>query len=74
MTEQQAERFANLCIGIAAIGAAYYVLKTPGLRRVAWVLARNVIAGTAPAWLLSEAMRSWDESAAHHRAARQPGI
>jgi hypothetical protein len=64
MTEQQAERLANLVIGVAAAGAAFYILKTPSLRRMAWGLARNAMAGSGPAWLLAETRRGWERGAA----------
>ena len=62
MTEQQAERIANLVLGLAAAGAAYYVLKTPQLRRVVWQAARNAVAAAGPAWLASETRRAWTRS------------
>lgn len=76
MTERQAERIADIAIGMALAGAAYYILKTPGLRRMAWGLTRNAVAGTAPAWLMAEALRAWDASDAPARApaSRPPGI
>jgi hypothetical protein len=51
-------------IGVAAIGAAYYILKTPALRRMAWGLARTALAGSGPAWLIAETRRGWDAGAA----------
>ena len=68
MTERQAERIANIAIGVALTGAAYYILKTPDLRRLAWGLTRNAIAGGAPAWLMAEALRAWNASDASARA------
>jgi hypothetical protein len=62
MTEQQAEKVANLVIGLAAIGGAIYVLRTPSLRRMLWGLTRTTLAGTAPAWLMTETRRAWHES------------
>jgi len=64
MTERQAERLANIVIGVAAAGAAFYILKTPSLRRMASGLARNAMAGSGPAWLLAETRRGWDGGAA----------
>jgi hypothetical protein len=55
-------------IGVAAVGAAYFVLRTPALRRVAWQLARTAIVTTAPAWLMNEARRAWNESDVHPHA------
>jgi hypothetical protein len=72
MTEQQAERVADIVLGLAAAGAAYYILKTPRLRRIAWGLLRTAIVGSGPAWLIAETMRGWEAGAA--RAPQQPGI
>ena len=60
MTEPQAERLANILLGIAAAGAAFYILKTPSLRRMAWGLARTAMTSRGPAWLLAETRRGWD--------------
>ena len=49
MTEHQAERTANIVLGLAAAGAAYYILKTPKLRRLAWGLVRTAAVSTGPA-------------------------
>ena len=64
MTQSQAEKTANVVIGAAAIGAAYYVLKTPPLRRLAWRLTAVALTGFIPAWLTQEIQASWDASAA----------
>ena len=60
MTESQAERIANIAIGVAAVGAAVYILKTPALRRLAWGLARTALITGGPAWLVAETRRGWD--------------
>jgi hypothetical protein len=62
MTKEQAEKTANVLLGIAAVGAAYYVLRTPALRRVAWQVARAALVSGGPAWLMSELRRGWSES------------
>ena len=72
MTEQQAERVANVVIGLAVAGAAYYVLKTPQLRRAAWGLLRTAVASSGPAWLIAETRRGWDDGT--DQASRQAGI
>ncbi len=74
MTHNQAERLANIAIGVAAVGAAFYILKTPSLRRMAWGLARNAMAGSGPAWLLAETRRGWDGGAAQAPPARRDMI
>ena len=64
MTEPQAERVANILLGIATAGAAFYILKTPSLRRMAWGLARTAVTASGPAWLLAETRRGWDDRTA----------
>lgn len=62
MTEQQARTTANVVMGAAAVGAAYVVLRTPPLRRIAWQFARTWLSGPAVAWAATEVRRAWDES------------
>jgi hypothetical protein len=62
MTEQQAEKAANIIIGAAALAGAYFILRDPSLRRVVWRTARRLVATTAPA-LMVEARRVWAQSA-----------
>lgn len=62
MTEAQARKTANVVLGIAAAGAAYYILRTPQLRRMAFQLAMAALTGTVPAWLTAEVKRAWTES------------
>jgi hypothetical protein len=63
MTESSAEKFANIVMGAAAIGAAYYVVKTPRLRRMAWRLIGGAATGLIPAWLAQEIRSSWEAAA-----------
>jgi hypothetical protein len=63
MTEAQARTTANVVLAAAVIGAAYYVLKTPPLRRRVWHMARLWVAGPVAAWTATEIRRAWDESA-----------
>ena len=72
MTEHQAERTANILLGLAAAGAAYYILRTPKLRRLAWGLVRTAAVSTGPGWLIAETMRGWDGGTA--QTPRLPGI
>jgi hypothetical protein len=62
MTHSSAEKLANIAIGVAVAGAAYYVLKTPSLRRVAWRLTVIALTGSAPAWLGQEIKQAWSDS------------
>jgi hypothetical protein len=62
MTEDSARKVANVILGAAALGAAYIVVSTPQLRRLAWRLARTALTGTLPAWLGKEVHQAWIES------------
>ena len=63
MTEAQARKTANVVLALAAAGAAYYVLRTPSLRRAAFQLAGVALTGAIPAWFSDELRRAWIESA-----------
>jgi hypothetical protein len=62
MTDDNAAWVADLIIAAAVVGAAYYVVKTPPLRRLAWRLGVAALTGTIPAWLGHEIRRAWVES------------
>ena len=62
MTQSSAETAATVVIGVVAVGAAYYVLRTPQLRRTAWRLAIAALTGTIPAWVSQEIKNSWEAS------------
>jgi apolipoprotein N-acyltransferase len=70
MTEAQARTTANVVLAAAAIGAAYYVLKTPPLRRKVWQMARSWAAGPLVAWTAMEIRRAWEMSGS---TAARPG-
>jgi len=63
MTQANAEKVANVLIGAAVVSAAYYVIRTPQLRRVAWRLTVAALTGTIPAWLTQEIRNGWEASA-----------
>ena len=63
MTQASAEKIANVIVGAAVIGAAYYVVKTPRLRRLAWQLTVAAITGTLPAWFGEQIKAGWEASA-----------
>jgi len=63
MTQATAEKVANVFIGAAVAGVAFYVLKTPPLRRLAWRLTIAAATGTIPAWLSQEIRNGWEASA-----------
>jgi hypothetical protein len=39
MTNDRAEEVANVVLAAAALGAVYFIARTPALRRLAWRLA-----------------------------------
>jgi hypothetical protein len=59
MTEETAKRVANMALGVAAVGAAYVIVRTPPLRRMALGLAMTALTGALPAWLAREAQHAW---------------
>jgi hypothetical protein len=63
MTEDTARTVANLILGAAAVGVAYYVMRTPPLRRLAWRLAVSAATGTLPAWFSRELLHAWADTA-----------
>jgi hypothetical protein len=70
MTEAQARTTANVVLATAVIGAAYYVLKTPPLRRRVWQIARSWAAGPLAAWTATEIRRAWEGSASTSASGR----
>jgi hypothetical protein len=62
MTQSTAEKIANVAIGAAVAGVAYYVVTTPALRRLAWRLALTGLTGTLPGWFRQEIQHGWQES------------
>jgi hypothetical protein len=64
VTDENARRIANAVIAAAALGAAYYVVRTPPLRRTAWKLLVAAVTGAVPAWLGTELRQAWADSGA----------
>jgi hypothetical protein len=62
MTEQTAQKIANVALGAAAVGAVYLIAKRPPLRRFAVGLAITAVTGALPAWLSRELQHAWMES------------
>jgi hypothetical protein len=62
MTEQTANRIANVVLAAAALGAAYVIVRTPPLRRMAGGLLLAGLTGTAPAWLNRQLRDAWEAS------------
>lgn len=63
MTDEHARTVANVVLASAGVAAAYVIVTTPPLRRLAraglwWWLGASV-----PAYLVTEVRRAWMESA-----------
>lgn len=63
MTEATARTVANVVLASAACAAAYVVITTPPLRRLAIRATRLWLGATVPAYLLHEVRDAWVESA-----------
>ena len=62
MTEDNARTVANVILGAAALGVAYYIVRTPPLRRLAWRLTVTTVTATLPAWFNRELRQAWADS------------
>jgi hypothetical protein len=62
MKEETARKVADGILVAGVLLAAYYVIKTPRLRRMAMGLAANALTGTIPAWLSAEIRQAWAAS------------
>jgi hypothetical protein len=62
MTRENARTVANVVIASAGIAAAYVVLTTPPLRRLAVQAARVWLGATVPAFLVQSTRQAWMES------------
>jgi hypothetical protein len=63
MTRESARRVANVVLASAGVAAAYVVLTTPPLRRLAGVGVRVWLGASIPVYLLGQVRRAWMESA-----------
>ena len=72
MTEETAEKIADVVIGVAVVSAAYYVLRDPGLRRAAGQLVRRTLASSGP-WLYTELRHAWGETSGERGSGLQSG-
>ena len=63
MTRESARTVANVVLASAGVAAAYVVLTTPPLRRLALRGARIWLGASVPVYLLNTVRRAWMESA-----------
>ena len=62
MTDATARTVANAILATAGIAAAYVVITTPPLRRLAMRATRFWLGASIPAYLLQQTRRAWVES------------
>jgi len=62
MTAPTARTVANLLLATAGVAAAYVVITTPPLRRLAGAGLRMWLGASVPAYLAVQAARAWQES------------
>jgi hypothetical protein len=62
MTESSARTAATVMLGAAGVAAAYVVLTTPPLRRVAGVVIRMWLGASIPVFLIGETRKAWRAS------------
>jgi hypothetical protein len=63
MTRESARTVANVVLASAGVAAAYVVLTTPPLRRLAKTGLRIWLGASVPAYVLMQVRRAWMESA-----------
>jgi hypothetical protein len=62
MTPRRARTVANVVLGLAGVAAAYAVVTTPSLRRLAVRATRVWLGASVPVFLLSQVRQAWAES------------
>ena len=62
MTHDKAKTVANVVIATAGVAAAYVVLTTPPLRRLALKGVRYWLGASIPLFLATQTARAWRES------------
>jgi hypothetical protein len=63
MTRSTARTIANVALASAGLAAAYVVITTPPLRRLAFRAVRWWLGASVPVYLATEVHRAWVESA-----------
>ena len=68
MTSANARTAANVILVSAGVAAAYVILTTPSLRRLAFRGARLWLGANVPAYLVDQTRQAWLESASSPRS------
>jgi hypothetical protein len=61
MTKESARTVANIALVTVGVAAAYVVVTTPPLRRLASIAMRSWLGASIPVFLLQEVSRAWAE-------------
>ena len=64
MTRSSARLVANLVLVSAGAAAAYVIVTTPPLRRLAGAVTRRWLGASIPLFLMTQARQAWVESKA----------
>jgi hypothetical protein len=67
MTSESARTASNAILLTAGLAAAYVVLTTPPLRRLALIGVRLWLGSTVPVYLLTQVGRAWAEAGRANR-------
>jgi hypothetical protein len=62
VTQENARTVANVAIAAAGVAAAYVVMTTPPLRRLAMQAVRLWLGASVPAYLVDTTRQAWLES------------
>jgi hypothetical protein len=63
MTDEQARTAANVVLASAGVAAAYVVLTTPSLRRLALRATQMWLGASIPVYLLNQVRQAWVQTA-----------
>jgi hypothetical protein len=63
VTRERARVVANLVLASAGVAAAYVIVTSPPLRRLAAGATRHWLGASVPVYLMTEARRAWLASA-----------
>jgi hypothetical protein len=62
MTPRRARTAANVALGLGCVAAAFVVVTTPPLRRLALRATRVWLGATVPVFLLNQVREAWAQS------------
>jgi hypothetical protein len=63
VTDEQARTAANVVLASVGVAAAYVILTTPSLRRLALRATRLWLGASVPIYVLNEVRQAWVQSA-----------